>query len=108
MEEDVYTLGVWRVTPGREAEFIAEWEALGQVFSRLPHPPGTGRLVQSLSEPALFYSFGPWERLEDIDAMRNDPQAKAGIQRLVGLCTEATPGTFRLVAEVPSGTIEPT
>jgi hypothetical protein len=34
--------------------------------------------------------------------MRNDPQAQAGIQRIMDLCTEATPGTFRLVAEVPA------
>ena len=103
MREDVYTLGVWKVKQGQEAEFIAAWKALGQVFSQLPDPPGTGKLVQSLSEPTLFYSFGPWQRLEDIEAMRNDPQAKAGIQRLVGLCTDATPGTFRVVAEAPSG-----
>jgi heme-degrading monooxygenase HmoA len=103
MQEMVYTLGVWRVKPGQEAEFIAAWKALGEIFAGLEHPPaGTGTLIQSVSDPALFYSFGPWNRLEDIQEMRNNPQAQAGIQRVVDLCTEATPGTFRLVAESPA------
>ncbi len=103
MEEEVYTLGTWRVKPGQEAEFIAGWKALGEIFSELPNPPGTGTLLQSVSDPQLFYSFGPWKRREDVEAMRSDPRAQAGIQRLMDLCTEATPGTFRVVAEVPAG-----
>jgi hypothetical protein len=103
MQEMVYTLGVWRVRTGQEAEFIAAWKALGEIFVGLELPPaGTGTLIQSVSDPALFYSFGPWKRMEDIQAMRSDPQAQAGIQRIMDLCTEATPGTFRLVAEVPA------
>ena len=69
----------------------------------LDRPPGTGTLIQSIPDPALFYSFGPWSRLEDVQEMRSDPRAQGAIQRLIDLCTEATPGTFRLVAEVPAG-----
>lgn len=103
MQEVVYTLGVWRVQQGQEAEFIATWKALGRIFSELPNPPGTGTLIQSVADPGLYYSFGPWKRLEDIEEMRSNPQAQAQIQRLISLCTEATPGTFRVVAEAPSG-----
>lgn len=106
VHEVVYTLGVWRVRAGQEAEFVAAWKALGEAFARLPHPPGTGTLIRSVSEPGLFYSFGPWRRLEDIREMRGDPRAQAAIQRLVALCAEATPGTFRLVAEAPAGSTE--
>ena len=56
MQEVVYTLGVWKVKPGQEADFIAAWKALGEIFSRLPHPPGTGTLIQNVSDPAVFYS----------------------------------------------------
>ena len=101
-----YTLGVWRVKEGREAEFIAAWLAVGEAFYELPHPPGPGTLLRSESDPSLFYSFGPWDRLEDIEAMRNDPRARAAIARLVELCVEASPGTFRVVAEAQAGTAQ--
>ena len=39
--------------------------------------------------------------------MRSDPGAQQEIQRLIGLCTEATPGTLRRVAEAPSGPPQP-
>jgi hypothetical protein len=94
-----YTLGVWRVKEGREADFIAAWKTVGEAFYQLPRPPGPGTLLRSESDPALFYSFGPWDRLEDIEAMRSDPRARAAIERLVGLCIEASPGTFHVVAE---------
>jgi hypothetical protein len=103
MQGDVYTLGVWRVRPGLEAEFIAAWKELGEAFRALANPPGPGTLVQSVSDPELFYSFGPWNRLEDIQTMRDDPEAQVRIQRLIELCTSATPGTFRVVAQVPAG-----
>ncbi len=100
MTEAVYTLGAWRVKLDHEAEFIAAWKQLGVVFNHLAHPPnGKGTLIQSLTDPTVFYSFGPWGSLQDIQAMREDLQAQAGIARLRELCTEATPGSFRFVAE---------
>lgn len=99
MSGPYYTLGVWRVKEGREADFVAAWEAVGEAFYQLPRQPGPGKLLRSESDPSLFYSFGPWDRLEDIQAMRDDPRARAAIARLVDLCEEASPGTFRVVAE---------
>jgi len=101
MEGSVYTLGVWRVKPGKEQEFIGEWKALGKLFAQLPHPPGgTGTLVQSMTDPLLFYSFGEWSSMEAIQEMRRDAGAQEGIRKVAELCTEATPGSFRVVAEV--------
>jgi heme-degrading monooxygenase HmoA len=101
VSDRVYTLGVWRVKPGREAEFIGAWKDLGTLFAQLPMPPGgKGTLVQSLSDPLLFYSFGEWSSMDAIQAMRQDAAAQAGIRKVAELCTEATPGTFRVVAEV--------
>ncbi len=99
IEEIVYTLGVWRVKPGQEEAFIQAWKGLGEIFAQLPlAPDGQGTLIQSINDPTLFYSFGSWKSLADIQAMRNSPQAQEGIERLRALCTEATPGSFRLVA----------
>lgn len=100
MDEAVYTLGAWRVQPGNEAAFITTWQELGAIFQQLPQPPsGHGTLLQSLADPTLFYSFGPWPTGAAIQAMRDDPQAQHGIAKLRALCTEATPGSFRVVAE---------
>ena len=67
----------------------------------LPQPPvaGVARLVQSLGDPTLFYSFGPWPSLAAIQAMRADPSAQAGVARLRALCTTAQPGSFKVVAK---------
>ncbi len=100
MEGRIYTLGVWRVKPGKEAEFIEAWKGLSGVFSKLPQPPGgKGTLVQSLNDPLLFYSFGEWSSMDSIQAMRQDATAQAGIKKVGELCTEAAPGSFRVVAE---------
>ncbi len=100
MADQIYTLGAWRVKPGKEAEFIEAWKGLGDIFRHLPLPPGgKGTLVQSISDPLLFYSFGPWVSLEAVQAMRQDASAQAGIKKLGELCMEATPGSYRLVAE---------
>jgi hypothetical protein len=101
-EQQVFTLGEWRVKEGHQADFVAAWKDVGAIFSRLQRPPtGKGLLVQSTSDPTLFYSFGPWRSAEDVAAMRADPSARAGIERLRNFCVVATPGTFRVVAESP-------
>lgn len=100
MDDRPYTLGRWKAKPGREAELVEAWTALAELFFQLPQPPGTGRLVQSVDDPTLFYSFGPWESLDDIAAMRAHPDTAEVMGSLVALCDEATPGTFRVAAEI--------
>ena len=100
MEERPYTMGRWKAKPGREAELIEEWSALGDFFLALPHPPGPGTLIQSIDEPTLFYSFGWWDSLEAIAEMRSHPETPAAIGRLVAVCDEAQPDTFQVVAKV--------
>jgi hypothetical protein len=100
MSNDVYTLGVWRVTDGKQAEFVTAWQGLGRYFNGLPHPPGKGTLLQSVDEPQQLYSFGPWRTLEDIQEMRSQPETSQEIGKLMDLCEEGRPGTFRVVATV--------
>ncbi len=100
MTSEPYTMGRWLVKSGQEAAFVAAWRDLGAYFPSLPHPPGIGTLVQSIDDARLFYSFGPWHSLEDIQAMRADPRTPGQLRRLIELCDEAAPGTFRWVATV--------
>lgn len=101
MNQQIYTLGAWHVQDGRQQEFIATWKELGDIFNSLPNPPGKGILIQSTTDSTLFYSFGPWENAEAVDAMRNDERAREGIGKLMALCTTAAPGSFKVVAESP-------
>jgi len=72
MKEMVYTLAAWRVQEGRQQAFISAWKDLGEAFNSLSDPPGKGVLIQSTSDPTLFYSFVPWNSMEAVQAMRND------------------------------------
>ena len=98
MPDEIYTLGSWRVKDGKQSEFVAAWQALGNYFKGLQHPPGTGTLLQSVDEPQQFYSFGPWQTLDDIQEMRSRPETPQEIGKLMDLCEEGRPGTFRVVA----------
>jgi heme-degrading monooxygenase HmoA len=99
---DAYTLAIWRVKEGKEEEFVEAWKGdLADFFLNLPNPPGTGTLIRSVEDPQLFYSFGPWRSLEDIQQMRSDPRTTEMIGKLAALCEEAKPGAFRVVATAP-------
>jgi hypothetical protein len=39
--------------------------------------------------------------MEAVEDMRNNPQAQQGIRKLMDLRSEATPGSYRVVAESP-------
>ena len=98
MSGEVYTLGVWRAKPGRETVFVAAWQALGRHFNNLPRPPGKGTLLQSIEDSQQFYSFGPWAALDDIQEMRSHPETPKEIGKLMDLCEDGRPGTYRVVA----------
>lgn len=97
---EMYTLGRWLVTPGREDEFVAAWRGLADFFLSLEHPPppGSGVLVRSLDDPRLFYSFGPWDDPSHVAEMRQHPGAAEHIGALVALCEDATPGGYEVIA----------
>lgn len=98
-----FTHAEWRVRPGKEAEFVRSWQDLAAVFAALPARPLWGTLLQSLTDPTLFYSFGPWASEADIAAMRETPAARDAIARVVALCERATPGAYRQVRHIDLG-----
>lgn len=98
VNDEIYTFGRWVVKDGQEDAFVEAWVALGDFFYALDEPPGKGTLVQSSSDPQLFYSFGPWPSAEAVSAMRANPRSREELDKLVELCDEAEPGMFRVVA----------
>lgn len=101
MEENYYTHALWHVKEGQVNNFIAAWENFGTALSQVKDsPPVQGTLIQSLSDPLIFYSFGPWESLEDINAMRNDEHVKKALVAILEHCQEAKPGNYKTVLQL--------
>lgn len=98
MAEEIYTVGAWRVKDGQQSEFVEAWQALGRYFRSLPRPPGQGTLLQSVDDAQQFYSFGPWRTLGEVQEMRSQEETPTEIAKLMDLCEEGRPGTFRVVA----------
>ena len=101
MSDRFYTLALWRVKEGHEDEFLRVWrEELASAFRNVD-PAAQGTLIQSLEDPHLFYSFGPWDSLEQMQIARSDPHTRAALGHLIALCDEAKPGPFRVVLTIP-------
>ena len=101
MTESYYTLASWYVQEGQDQEFLRVWkEELAAVFLSIA-PKAQGKLIQSLEDPRQFYSFGPWESLEQMQVIRTHPQAREAITHLTSLCEKANPGGYRVVLTVP-------
>jgi heme-degrading monooxygenase HmoA len=61
---EIYTVGIWTVKAGREAEFVAAWRAMGEA-TLIGFPGAHGTLLHDADKPARFISFGPWASLDE-------------------------------------------
>ncbi|MGA9715844.1 MAG: antibiotic biosynthesis monooxygenase family protein [Aeromicrobium sp.] len=68
----VYTLGIWRVKPGHEEDFVAAWKQLAD-GTRADLPQATATLLRDREDPSLFVSSGPWESVEQVNEWRSSP-----------------------------------
>jgi heme-degrading monooxygenase HmoA len=100
MDQQAYTLAMYRVKAGQEDAFISAWNELADTFSSLPDPPLWGTLIRHQTDRTLFYSFGPWRSAEHVRAMRGDPKAGEAFGKLRELCAEITPGDYEMVRHV--------
>lgn len=95
-----FTLATYRVTPGKEDEFIERWQELADTFSSLAKPPFWGTLIRSQTSRNLFHSFGPWETADDVAAMRSSADTGAAFQAIHEVCEELTPDDYEVVLHV--------
>lgn len=82
----LYTHGRWVVKEGHEERFQAAWQEFAEWTNAeiSGAVDGEVRLLQDLDDPTLFYSFGPWDSVEAIQAWRANP----GFQERVGRIRE--------------------
>ena len=71
MSGDIYTLGIWKAKPGKEALFIDAWTAFATWTSE--HMTGCGKafLLRDLKDASRFISFGPWNNEHSIGQWRS-------------------------------------
>jgi len=100
MNDTFYTLACWKVKEGNEEQFINSWKEMGNTLASIPQFSIKSKLIQSLKDPTLFYSFGPWESLEDIEETNTDPQAQKIIQKVMDLCDNFETGIYRLEDQI--------
>lgn len=96
----LFTHGRWVVKPGREEDFVAAWRDLAEWTVANLEGSSHGWLLHDREQPNQFFSFGPWESLEAIEAWR----ASAGFQERVALMQELLesfePHTLDVAAEI--------
>lgn len=100
MKDNFYTLTSWKVKDNNEEEFLDIWKReFAPSFIKL-NPYSTVTLIQSLENPNIYYSFGPWINLEQLQSSRANEKYRAVISKLVSLCTEARPGSFKNIISI--------
>jgi quinol monooxygenase YgiN len=99
--EQPYTHGHWVVKEGQEDAFQADWQDLADWTSRnvAGAVVGEARLLQDIERPTHFYSFGPWQSLDAIDAWRADEGFQQRVGRIRELLESFEANTLRLVAQ---------
>ena len=100
MNEQAYTLAMYRVKEGEENAFVSAWSDLAETFSSLPNPPIWGTLIRHQTDRTLFYSFGPWRSAEHVKEMRASADAQKAFREIHELCHELTPGDYEVVMRI--------
>lgn len=89
----VWTLGRWVCRPGREDAFVAAWTELSE-WTRDRYPDARGTLLRDREDPTVFFSFGPWRDLGEIEAWRADPGFRERVERIRELLEGFEPHTL--------------
>jgi heme-degrading monooxygenase HmoA len=97
----LYTHGRWVVKEGQQIAFESAWRDLAEWTNANIEGAvaGEARLLQDLDDPRLFYSFGPWETLEKVDAWRATAGFQERVTRIRELIESFEPRTMRVVVQ---------
>ena len=96
----LYTHGIWRVRSGKEQEFMAAWEDLATWALEEIEGAQGARLLQHRDEPTNFYTFGPWDNPDSIQAFREHPGFTERMGRIRDLVDQGDIHTLETRLEV--------
>lgn len=88
MTKQPYSSGDWLVKPGQEEAFITAWTDLAHWTSKNVTGAGKPYLIQEVTNPQHFISFGPWESTEAMQAWRQLPDFKEKLGKIATLCEQ--------------------
>jgi heme-degrading monooxygenase HmoA len=95
----VYTMGVWRVKPGREDDFVNAWDELARWTVEAGFE-STGTLLRHRTQPGRFVSFSPWPSLEAAEEWRASPGFAERLRALSDTLEAFEPETYDVVLRV--------
>ena len=100
MKDEFYTFTFCKIKEDSEEEFLHLWEKdFAPVFIKL-NPYSKITLIQSLDNPNIYYSSGPLINSEQMNTSRANEDYRNVISKLVSLCSEARPGSFKNILSV--------
>jgi heme-degrading monooxygenase HmoA len=94
---EVWSSGLWRVKPGRETEFVEQWQAFASWTAQL-FPGAHAWLLRDREQPNEFVSVGPWPSDDAIAEWRSDPGFVQRIGAIRQLLESFEPRTLDRVA----------
>jgi heme-degrading monooxygenase HmoA len=99
---DLFTLGIWKVKPGKESEFVAGWTDFARwSMKNAPGAAGDVRLLRDADKPATFISFGAWDSADRVIAWRQRPEFREFFLKARELCEAIEPHTLETVSFIP-------
>ena len=100
MKDDFYSLTAWKIKDNNREEFLHVWETeFAPAFIKL-NPYSNVTLIQSLENPNVYCSFGPWIDLMQMQSSRANEVYRSAISKLISLCDEARPGSYKNILSV--------
>jgi heme-degrading monooxygenase HmoA len=102
-----YSIAVWTIKPGREAEFVSAWQDFAAWSSDIGAGALEGTLVQDAEEPRRFFCFWPFDSEEGIRRWRAEPKFREFMMRMRAYCESCQPSVSRTVGYVGGSYPEP-
>jgi hypothetical protein len=100
MKDYFYSLTAWKIKDNKREEFLHICETeFATAFIKL-NPYSKVTLIQSLENPKIFCSFGAWIDLTQMQSSRANEVYRSAITKLVSLCDEARPGSYKNILSV--------
>lgn len=95
----VNTLGIWKVTPGHEEDFVSAWEDLAR-RTESDFPGASAVLLRDRDRRNLFISTGPWQSIEQVERWRDSQTFREGVSRIREFLDEFEPHTMDRVVTI--------